>query len=136
MEFRKIGVGWSLSGVVMSWLRLQTHLKSIPHPFHIYKVFNHLDMPWMGIWVRCYACAGQGSRVNFRKIELSPSPSDVVMSWLRLQTRLECIPHPCHIYTVFQHLDMPWMGIWGHPLHCYTCAGESGFQGKLGWGGA
>ena len=138
MEFRKIGVGWSLSDVVMSWLRLQTHLKSIPHPFHIYKVFNHLDMPWMGIWVRCYACAGQGSRVDFRKIELSPSPSDVVMSWLRLQTRLECIPHPCHIYTVFQHLDMPWMGIWGHPLHlhCYTCAGESGFQGKLGWGGA
>ena len=50
-----------------------------------------------------------------RKIELSPSPSDVVMSWLRLQTRLECIPHPCHIYTVFQHLDMPWMGIWVYP---------------------
>ncbi len=22
-----------------------------------------------------------------------------VMSWLRLQTRLECIPHPCHMYT-------------------------------------
>ena len=36
MEFRKIGVGWSLSDVVMSWLRLQTHLESIPHPFHMY----------------------------------------------------------------------------------------------------
>jgi hypothetical protein len=37
--------------------------------------------------------------VDSRKIELSPSPSDVVMSWLRLQTRLECIPHPCDMYT-------------------------------------
>ena len=31
---------------------------------------------------------------------------------------------------------MMWRGIWGHPLHYYACAGESGFQGKLGWGGA
>ena len=38
------------------------------------------------------------SGVDFRKIGLSPSPSDVVMSWLRLQTCLECIPHPCHMY--------------------------------------
>jgi hypothetical protein len=39
------------------------------------------------------------SGVDFRKIELSPSPSDVVMSWLRLQTRTDCIPHPNHMYT-------------------------------------
>ena len=26
-------------------------------------------------------------------------------------------------------------GIWGNPLHCYACAGESGFQ-KENWGGA
>jgi hypothetical protein len=54
VEFRKIGVGWSLSDIVMSWLRLQTHLESIPHPFHLYTVFQHLDMAWMGIWVYPY----------------------------------------------------------------------------------
>ena len=50
-------VGQSLSDVVMSWLRLQTHLESIPHPLsisYVYKVFQHLDMLWMGIWVRPY----------------------------------------------------------------------------------
>jgi hypothetical protein len=31
-EFWKIGVGRSLSDAVMSWLRLQTHLESTPHP--------------------------------------------------------------------------------------------------------
>jgi len=60
--------------VVMSWLRLQNHLECITHPYHmytkclitliccgptslsyVYKVFDHLDMPWMGgIWVCPY----------------------------------------------------------------------------------
>jgi hypothetical protein len=40
-----------------------------------------------------------GTGVDYRKIELSPSPSDVVMSWLRLQTRTDCFPHPCHMST-------------------------------------
>jgi hypothetical protein len=53
----------------------------------------------MDVPLHCYACAGQGAGVEFGEIELSPSPHDVVMSLLRLQTRLECIPHPCHIYT-------------------------------------
>ena len=50
----------------------------------------------MGPPLYCYVCAGPGWN---RKIELSPSQSDVVMSWLRLQTHLECIPHPNHMYT-------------------------------------
>ena len=53
--------------------------------------------------------------VEFRKIGVGQSLGDVVMSCLRLQTCLECIPHLSYVYTVFQHLDMLWMGIWVHP---------------------
>jgi hypothetical protein len=36
-------VGRSLSDAVMSWLRLQTHLESTPHPCHMYtKCFSTL----------------------------------------------------------------------------------------------
>jgi hypothetical protein len=141
---------------------LEVHPTSI---LYVYKVFQHLDMLWMGICVRPYTgmpvqvggrerilgkfgqggawemlyCHGWGSKpawsafhihficiqsvsapwyavdghmastltllclcrsgVEFRKIGLSPSPSDVVMSWLSLQTHLECIPHEYHMYT-------------------------------------
>jgi hypothetical protein len=34
-----------------------------------------------------------------RKIGVGRSLSNVVMSWLRLQTCTDCIPHPCHMYT-------------------------------------
>jgi hypothetical protein len=90
----------SLSDVVISWLRLQTCTDYIPHPCHMYtKCFSTLICC---VWA--YGCTLTllhlcRSGVDFRKIELSPSPSDVVMSWLRLQTRLEWIPHPCHMYT-------------------------------------
>jgi len=98
--FRKIGVGQSLSDVVMSWLRLQTHLECIPHPNHMYtKCFSTL--------IRCgwaYGCTLTLLRLcmaglEFRKIGVGWSLSDVVMSWLRLQTCLDCTPHPCHMYT-------------------------------------
>ena len=87
VEFRKIGVGRSLSDVVMSWLRLQTHLESIPHAFHMYtKCFSTLICcGW------AYGCALTllrlcMARVEFRKIGVGRSLSDVVISWLRLQT--------------------------------------------------
>jgi hypothetical protein len=101
VDFRKIELNPSPSDVVMSWLRLrlQTHLECIPHPCHMYaQCFSTLICcGW------AYGCTLTLLRlcragVDFRKIELSPSPSDVVMAWLRLQTRLECIPHPCHMY--------------------------------------
>jgi len=100
VEFRKIGVGQRLSDVVISWLRLQTCLECIPHPCHMYtKCFSTMICcGWAHESTLTLLCLGR-SGVDFRKIELSPSPSDVVMSWLRLQTCLECIPHPCHKYT-------------------------------------
>ena len=34
-----------------------------------------------------------------RKIRVGRSLNNVVMSWLRLQTCTDCIPHPCHMNT-------------------------------------
>jgi len=73
--------------------------------------------------------------VEFRKIGVGQSLSDVVMSWLRLQTCLECIPNPCHMYTkdkVFQHLGMLWMGIWVHPYTVTPVQVRGGFKDEWG----
>ncbi len=100
VDFKKFRVGRSLSDIVMSWLTLQTHLKSIPHPCHMYtKCFSTLI--WHG-WA--YGCALTllcmcRSEMDFKKFRVGRSLSDIVMSWLRLQIRLEHIPHPCHMYT-------------------------------------
>ena len=64
------------------------------------------------------------SGVEFGNIELSPSPRDVVMSWLRLQTCLECIPHPCHMYTQCFSILICCGWAYGCTLHCYVCAGQ------------
>ena len=86
----------------MSWLRLQTRLECIPHPCHMYtQCFSTLICCGWAYGCTLTLLRLCRSGVEFRKIELSPSPSDVVMSWLRLQTCLECIPHPCHMYTKF-----------------------------------
>ncbi len=64
---------------------------------------------------------------NFRKIGVGLSPSDVVMSWLRLQTPVDCIPHLYHMYT---NVLAPWYAVDGHmgaPLHCYAFAGRGEF---------
>jgi hypothetical protein len=45
----------------------------------------------MGIWVHPYAVIHVQVRVDFRKIGAWLSPSDVVRSWLRLQTTRDCI---------------------------------------------
>jgi hypothetical protein len=49
--------------------------------------------------------------VNFRKNGVWPSLYDVAVSWLRLQTPIDCIPHPCWMYKVFAHFEMLWMGM-------------------------
>ncbi len=61
-------------------------------------MFYYLDMPWMGIWVYPYTVTPVEVGGIFWKIGVWLSPSDVVMSWLRLQTPMKCIPHPYHIY--------------------------------------
>jgi ribosomal protein L30E len=52
---------------------------------YVYTVFQHLDMLWMGIWVYHYTVTSVEVGDIFGKLACL-SWSDVVMSWLRLQT--------------------------------------------------
>ena len=97
---RKIGVGRSLSDVIMSWLRLQTRTDCIPHPNHMYtKYFSILlSCGWAYGSARTLLLFCQVGQ-DFGKIRVRLSPSDVVRSCFRLQNRLECIQHPYYMYT-------------------------------------
>ena len=56
-------------------------------------------MLWMGIWVHPYAVILHVQvGVNLRKSGVWPSLFDVVVSWLRLPTPINCIP-PYWMYT-------------------------------------
>ena len=66
-------------------------------------------MMWMGIWVHPYIVTlvqvGVDVTlvqvgVDFENIYVGPGLSDVARSWLRLKTPVDCIPHPCHVYTM------------------------------------
>jgi hypothetical protein len=48
----------------------------------------------MGIWVHPYADTPLKVRVDFRTIGGGLRLSDGVTTWLRLQTSVDCIPHP------------------------------------------
>jgi hypothetical protein len=56
-------------------------------------------MLWMGIWVHPYAVIHVQVGVNFRENRVWLSLYDVVVSWLRLPTPIDCIPHPYWMYT-------------------------------------
>ncbi len=72
-------------------------------------------MLWMDIWICTYAVLHVLVGVNFRENGVWPSLYDVAVSWLRLQTPIDCIPHPYWMYKVFEQLEMLWMGIWVYP---------------------
>jgi len=90
----------SWSDVVILWLSLQTPVKCIPHPYHMYtKFFSTLVCCGWAYGCTLTLLRLCRSGVNFRKIGVGRGLSDVVMSWLRLQTCLESIPIPYHMYT-------------------------------------
>ncbi len=76
-----------------------------PHRLHpisildIYKVFSTLICCELAYGCTLTLLRLCRSGVNFWKIGVGLSPSDVVMSWLRLQTPIDCIPRPYHMYT-------------------------------------
>jgi hypothetical protein len=106
------------------------HPTSISHVYTVFKEFLHFDMLWtMAVDGLCiygvmrvhpyypgYACAGGGGFLENWGIWLGPS--DDIMTWLRLQTPVDCIPHSYHMYTkCFNTLTCYglWMGmIWVH----------------------
>jgi hypothetical protein len=98
--FAKLGKWLSPSDVVGSWLRLRSPVDCIPHPYHINtKCFSTL------IYCRwAHGCTLTLLRLCrwgwiFGKLGTYLSPSDVIRSWLRLQSPVDCIPHPFYIYA-------------------------------------
>jgi len=56
-------------------------------------------MLWMGIWVHPYAVIRVQVGVSFRENGVWPSLYDVVVSLLRRQSPIDCIPHLYWMYT-------------------------------------
>jgi hypothetical protein len=52
-------------------------------------------MLWMDIWVHPYTVL---LVLNFWKIGVWLRANGVVVSWLRLQTASDCVPHPYNMY--------------------------------------
>jgi hypothetical protein len=131
---KKIRVLLSPSEVVWSWLILQTHLECIPHPYHMYTkcVSTLICCGWAYGSALTLLLLFQ-VRYDFRKIRVLLSLSDILRSWLMLQTHLGCIPHPYHMYKEsFSTLICRGYGHMGAPLHCYACAGREWIFGNLG----
>ena len=69
------------------------------------------------MWVHSYTVMPVWVGVDFRKIGAWLCPSDVVRSWLRLQTTRDCIPQPWNIYaTCFSTLRCCGWAYGGCPL--------------------
>ena len=105
------------------WLALQTPVDCIPHPYHIYT-------KWFSTLICCGLAYGSTLmliylwRWAFYQLKcVFGGFTCFFVCWLALQTPVDCIPHPHHVYTkclvplytVDEHM--------GAPLHCYACAG-------------
>ncbi len=100
-------------------------LKSVWAPS--YAMDGYKDAP-----LHCYMCAGGGQ--IFGKLGVRWSPNNIMVS-------LEVVNHPTlyltsilDVYEVFEHLHMPWMGIWVHPYIFYTSCASHGVQILENWG--
>ena len=125
------GVWPSLYDVVVSWLRLQTPTDCIPHPYWMYtKCFITLRCCGWVYGCIIIAVIRVYVGVNFWGNVVWPSLYDVVVSLLRLQTPIDCIPHPYWMYT---QCFCTWRCCrWAYgctPLcRTITCAGGGEFQ--------
>ncbi len=87
---------WYCGFMVEATNSFRKHPTSISY---VYNVFYYLDMLWMDIWVYPYTVILLQVGVNFWKVGVWVRANGLVMSWLRLQTASDCIPHPYHMYT-------------------------------------
>ena len=102
VTFWKIGEWPSLYDVAVSWLRLQTPIDCIPHPYWMYtKCLSTLRCCGLAYGCILIAVLHVQVGVNFRKNGVWPSLYDVAVSWLRLQTPIDCITHLLDVYKVF-----------------------------------
>ncbi len=88
-----------------------SHLKLLPTSIlDIYKVFEHIDMLSIGIWLQPYTVIPTlllGS--DFGVLGHLWSQNDVIMSWLRLTATSNFFSH--HMCEVFEHIDIISIGI-------------------------
>ncbi len=117
-NFGKLGLRVSPKNIMVSFLEAVNHptllLTSI---LHVLKVFEHLHMLWMGMWVHPYTLTPVHMRPNFGNMGVRVSPSPIM-----LVPCLEAVNHPTlylrsilNVYEVFELLHMLWMSIWVHP---------------------
>ena len=78
---------------------------------YIYKVFEHLEQLWMGIWQPTY---------NVTTTEVSPDLGEFT----------EILDDVCVDIKVFEHLEQLWMGIWQH-THTVTTTEVSPVLGEI-----
>jgi len=100
VSFKRNGVWSSLYDVAVSWLRLRTPIDCIPHPYWVYT--NSFSTLRCCGWA--YGCTLMPEYivqvgVNFREKGVWLSLYDAAVSWLRLKTPIDCIPHPYWMYT-------------------------------------
>jgi hypothetical protein len=129
----------SLYDVAVSWLRLQTPIDCIPHPYWMYtKCLSTLRCCG---WAYAYGYTlidvlHVQVGVNFRENGEWSRLYDVAVSWLRLQTPKDCIPHSCWMYTKCFGTLRCCGWAYGYVLTLTHCAGRGGIFGKMGKGRA
>jgi hypothetical protein len=83
-------------------------------------------MLWMDIWVHPYTIIPVQVEVIFWKVKVCVRANGVVVSWLRLKTATDCIPHPYHMNI-----------LWFSTLICcewtYRCTLTLLYRCKWGW---
>jgi hypothetical protein len=72
-----------------------SHLKLLPASMlTIYKLFEHIDMLSIGIWLQPYTVIPTLLGSDFWVWDNLWSQNDVIWSWLRLTATSNCFPHP------------------------------------------
>jgi hypothetical protein len=136
-NFRKNGELPSLYDVAVSWLRLQTPIDCIPHPYWIYtKCLSTLRCcdGHMGMHLCRITCAGGGEFEGKWGMAEPVWCCGVMVEaanphWLHPTSMLD-------VYKVFEDLEMLWMGIWVHPYAFNTSCRWGWIWGEMGYGRA
>jgi hypothetical protein len=98
-DFGVLGHLWSQNHIITSWLRLTATSDCFPHLYETYKVFEHIDMLSIDIWLLPHTVITTllGSYVGV--LDHLQSQNDVITSWLRLTSTPNYLLHPYEIYT-------------------------------------
>ncbi len=101
---------------------------------YLYEVFEHLQLLGMGIWMHIHSVTTADSEENFYKNKFFHIRNKCL--YLRYYAMVEAVypikllPHPCHTYEVFEHLQLLCIDIWMH-THTVTTTDVSPDLGEL-----